>query len=84
MDADYTDDLALLTNRFVQAKCLLHSHEQAVRSIGLYMNSNETGDEQDNGISSLNGKPLKLIDQFIYLGSNISFIEGNMNIYSVA
>ena len=35
-----------------------------------------------NGVlySSLNGKPLKLVDQFIYLSSNISSTESNVNI----
>ena len=31
--------------------------------------------------SPLNGKPLKLIDQFIYLGSNISSTESDINIH---
>ena len=35
---------------------------------------------QDNAISSLNGKPLKLVDQFIYLGSNISSTKSDVNI----
>ena len=35
---------------------------------------------QDGVISSLNGKPLTLVDQFIYLSSNISSIESNINI----
>ena len=35
---------------------------------------------QDSAISSLNGKPLKLVDQFIYLGSNISSIQNNVYI----
>ena len=30
---------------------------------------------QDSAISSLNGKPLKLVDQFLLLGSNISSTE---------
>ena len=29
----------------------------------------------------LNGKPLKLVDHFIYLGSNISSTENDVNIY---
>ena len=39
MDADY---LVLLANTPAQAKCLLHSLEQAVRGISLYMNSDKT------------------------------------------
>ena len=39
------------------------------------MNSDKTNFmcfDQDGAISSLNEKPLKLVDQFVYLGSNIS------------
>ena len=74
-DADYTDDLELLTTIHAQAESLLHSLEQTARSIGLYLNSDKTGHtcfSQDGAISSLNGKSLKLEDQFAYLGSNIS------------
>ena len=31
-------------------------------------------------ISSLKDKPLKLVDQFIYIGSNISSTESHVNI----
>ena len=37
---------------------------------------------QDGAISSLNNKPLKLVDQFIYLSSNISSTENYANIYA--
>ena len=53
---------------------------RTVRGIGLYMNSNETCFNQDGAISSLNGMSLKLVDHFIYLGSNISSTESNVNI----
>ena len=36
---------------------------------------------QDDGISPLNGKPLKLVDQFIYLRRNISSTESDDNIW---
>ena len=35
---------------------------------------------QDGVISTLNVKPLKLVDQFIYLSSNISSTESDVNI----
>ena len=34
---------------------------------------------QNDAISSLNKKPLKLVDQFIYFGSNISSTESDVN-----
>ena len=36
---------------------------------------------KDGVISSLNCKALKIVDQFIYLGSNILSTESNVNIY---
>ena len=42
-DVNYADDLVLLENTLAQAKSLLHSLEQAVRGIGLYVNSDKTG-----------------------------------------
>ena len=35
--------------------------------------------DQDITISLLNGKPLKLVDQFIYLGSNILSTENDID-----
>ena len=79
IDADYVDDL----NTPAQVKSLLPSLEQATRGIGLYENSDKTRFmcfNKDGAISSLNGKPLKFVDQFIYLSSNISSTESNVNI----
>ena len=36
--------------------------------------------KQDGAISTLNGKPLKLVDQFTYLCSNISLTESDVDI----
>ena len=36
--------------------------------------------KQDGAISTLGSKPLKLIDQFTYFGSNISSTESDVNI----
>ena len=36
---------------------------------------------QDGIISTLNGKPMKVVNQFIYLGSNILFREIDINIH---
>ena len=66
-DADYTYDLALLANIPAQAESQLHSLEQAIGSIDLYVNANKTESmcfEQNGAISTFNGKPLKLIDKF--------------------
>ena len=81
-DADYTDDLALLTNTPVQFKSLLHSLKQAARGIDLYVTTNKMEFicfKQEGAISTLSDYPLKLIDQFTYLGSNISSTESDVN-----
>ena len=70
--------LALFANTPAQVKSLLHCLQPSVRSIGRYVNS----DKQDGAIAILNGKPLKLVDQFSYFGSNISSIEKVMSIYA--
>ena len=67
MDADNADDLTLLAYRLVQIKFLLYSLEQTARGIGLCMNSDKTEFmcfKQDGTISTLNDKPLELIDHF--------------------
>ena len=82
-DADYTDDLVFLVSTPVSAKSLLHNLEQTATGIGLYMNSNNTEFmlfKQDCAASSFNGKPLKSVYQFIYLGCNISSIKSNVTI----
>ena len=84
IDEDYVDELVLLTNTPVQAECMLHSLKQAARGIGLHVNSNKTEFmcfNQNGVISTLNDKPLKLVDHFTYRGSNISFTESDANIY---
>ena len=51
-------------------------------SIGLYVNLDKTEFmcfNQDCSITSLIVKPLKLLDQFIYLGNNISSPESDAN-----
>ena len=41
-DADYADDIALLTNTSAQAETLLHSLEWAAAGIGLHVNADKT------------------------------------------
>ena len=56
---------------------------QAALDISLYMNTDKTqfkSFNQDGTISALNDKPLKLVDQFLYLSSNIASTESNANI----
>ena len=81
-DADYTDDIAIMANAFAKTETLLHNLERAAASIGLHVNAdkmeymccNQRGD-----ISTLNGSSLKLVDNFTYLGSNVSSTETNID-----
>ena len=80
-DADFAD-LELLANTPAKEESLLYSSEQAAGDIGLYMNANKIEYmcfKQKEAISTLSGKPLKLVDKFTYFGNNISSIESNIN-----
>ena len=82
-DADYTDDLALLTNAPAQVESQLHSLEQATGDCDLYVITNKTKFmcfKQDEAIFPLSGKPLKFVDQPTYLSRNISSAESGVNI----
>ena len=78
-----TDNLSLLTNITTEARLLLHSLVQTVEDVCLYVNANKTDFicfKDEGVISNLNGKPLKLEDQFTYLSSNISSTESDIYI----
>ena len=81
-DADCADNLELLANTPTQAKFLLHCLEQAAGGIIFYVNANKTlmSLTQGGSISTLSAKPLKFVDKFTYLGSNISSIQSDVNI----
>ena len=71
-------DIAILANTPDQAEILLHSLERAAASIGLYVNAHKTEYmcyNQTGDISTLEGTPLKLVDKFTYLGSNVESTE---------
>ena len=79
-DADVTNYSAFLANRPAQDESLLLILKQPEGYIGLYVNRNKTEFiyfTQDGVILTLN---LKFTDQFVYLHSNISSTEGDVNI----
>ena len=81
-DADYIDDIAILTNTHNQAETLLHSLERAAASIGLHVNAHKTeymSYNQTGDISTLDGTPLKLVDKLTYLGSSVSSMEKDID-----
>ena len=83
-DADYADDLALMTNTITEAETLLHSLEKAAGDTGLFVNATKTEyicfNQPDGIIRTLNGQPLKSVKTFTYLGSNIESTEKDVNI----
>ena len=81
-DADYADDIVLLANIPTQAESLLQSLEQAAGGISLHVNADKTEFmcfNQTGDISTLNGRSLKLVDKFTYLGSSVSSTENDIN-----
>ena len=81
-DADYTDDIELLAITPAQAETLLYSLEWAAAGIGLHVNADKTEYmcfNQRGDISTQNGRSLKLVDKFTYLGSSVSSTENNIN-----
>ena len=77
-DADYADDLALLSDNSYNAQKLLHILEKSAAFIGLHVNATKTEYmcyNQDGAIETLSKTLLKKDDDFVYLGSNIASIE---------
>ena len=76
-DADYADDLAVLTDNVKDATTLLHNIEKVAREIGLYVNAGKTefmsiNQDSSEGMKSLNGEKVKKVKDFKYLGSYIA------------
>ena len=82
MNADYADDIALLANASAQAESLLHSLEQAAAGVVLHVNAHKMEYmcfNQRGNIFTLNGRSLKLVDKFTYLGNSVSSTETDIN-----
>ena len=67
----------LIANTLTQAECLLHCLEQSAKGIGL---SVFMCFKQDDAIFILDDKPLKIVEHFTYIGSNITSTESDVNI----
>ena len=84
-DADYADNIAVLTDYLEDAAKVLHNIEQLAQVIGLYVNSEKIeymclNQDASAGIKSLNGGKVKKVDDFKYLGSYIGTTEQDVNI----
>ena len=72
----------ILANTPNQAETLLHSLERAAAGIGLHVNAHKTEYmcfNQAGDISTVEGTPLKLVDNFTYLGSSVSSTEKDID-----
>ena len=81
-DADYADDITILTNTPNQAGTLLHSLERAAAGIDLHVNAHKTEYmcyNQTGDITTLDGTTLKLVDKFTYLGSSVLSTEKDID-----
>ena len=85
-DLDFADDLALLSDSIEKAQALLHDLEAAAADIGLHVNDIKTEfmlvniDDPEPTITTLDGKPLKQVQDFKYLGSYIADSKKDFNI----
>ena len=82
IDADYTDDKAILANTSNQAETLVHRLEQAAAGIGLHVNADKTEYtrfNQTGDISTLDGSSLKLVDKFTYRESRVPSTEKDID-----
>ena len=76
-------DLALIANISNQIEPLQHNLEQTAESIGLNVKANKMDNMYFNweGVFfTLNGGPLKLVDNVTYLGNSVSSTERDVNI----
>ncbi|MCP4493478.1 MAG: hypothetical protein GY820_40160, partial [Gammaproteobacteria bacterium] len=81
-DVDFADDLALITDSVAEAQKFLDSLEQAASSIGLHLNDDKTKymeinvkDDDNQSITAASGESIKLVQDFVYLGSRMSSSE---------
>ena len=82
---DYADDLAIVTDKTNEAIILLHKIEKAAKEIRLSINTGKTKFISINQginevIKNLNGKYIKEVSDFKYIGSYIQSTEKYINI----
>ena len=87
-DADFADDIALISNSIQSAQILLNSLEKAANCVGLYLNDTKTeymshvksnNAIDDMIIKTVKGYILKRVDDYKYLGSFTSSSEKDFN-----
>ena len=82
-DADFADDLALLSDKIGNAEKLLKILETAAASVGLYMNTTKTkfiAVNTEGTITAQNGCDLEQVNDFNYLGSKVISSENDIQV----
>lgn len=84
-DLDFADDIALTLDTLQEAQNLLSGVEIEATKVGLHLNAAKTEmiiyNQQDIvGVSSLNGDPIKHVNDFKYLGSWIDSTTKDINV----
>ena len=87
-DADFADDLALLSNTIDEAQKMLTSLEEAAGAVGLIMNESKTkymsinlaSEEQHATLTSSSGNTIEKVDDFVYLGSWVGSSEHDFTV----
>ena len=84
-DADFADDIALLSDNLTNAQALLSALESAANCTGLYLNETKTecipiNIRNRQEIKTLTNNMLKFVDDYKYLGSHIMDSEKDFNI----
>ena len=79
-DVDNADDIAIVTDKTNEGIILLHKIEKAANEIGLSINTENTkfiliNQEINEVIKSLNGKYIKEVSEFKYIGSYIQLTK---------
>ena len=75
-DTEFADDIALVTNTVKEAEELMRKVEAVSASVGLRMNEQKTKYLVENihepeGITSMGGQKVELVNDFLYLGAKI-------------
>ena len=84
-DTDFADDIALISQSLEHVQDLLQSLEQASNGVGLYLNETKTEclnrclSDADLVVKTLSGSALKMVEDYVYLGSFISSSEKDFN-----
>ena len=84
-DADFADDIALLSDNLTNAQALLSALESAANCTGLYLYETKTecipvNIRNRQEIKTLTNNILKFVDDYKYLGSHIMDSEKDFNI----